>query len=427
MKSPIALSLAVLCLLYALIPSAYAQHVELPDEPAEEAEAEADDYFIWSERDSGYWLSADALLWKRSSSGGSGPIIGGPESLNFGNSSFNFEGGYRLGVGWLIDPNYEVEGVWTQFGGWNSGGSGVLLRGISFDDGSTSPIVDPTGDANFVNATTFFRPLFDAATDSLGGTANDETTEFEFMQPGSTYTLQRTSQMSDGQINFKTRRTQGRRFSFGLGYRHISLSEAALVGITGTFDAFDVDGDEAGVDEPNNQLSDEALTAHGLTLISGGGGLNDPSLGGGDFTMLWNGTAGNRLDGLQGVLDGSIFERGRFALDGNLRAGLFLNRVHGTVIERYADSAGSVYGRSFTDQDDKLAFATNIGLSGTVRLADQFYFRTGYEIMFVTNVGMAPSQQQGVVYDALGNAKYSVQSSDTIFLQGIRAGFEYQW
>ena len=167
---------------------------------------------------------------------------------------------------------------WTQFGGWSANSTGVLTRGISFDGGEASLLVDPTGNANFVNTTTFFRPLFDAATDSRGGppNPNDETTEFEFMRPGSTYMLARSSNLSDGQVNFKTRRTQGHRFSFGLGYRHISLSEAALVGITGTFDAFDVDGDEAGVNGPNDQLSNEALTAHGLALLSGAGGINDP-------------------------------------------------------------------------------------------------------------------------------------------------------
>ena len=423
MKSPIALSLAILCLLSAWMPGANAQHVEPVGEPSEAA----GDYFIWSERETGFWVSADALLWKRNNSGGSGNVIGGPEALRFGNDNFNFEGGYRLGAGWLIDPNYEVEGFWTQFGGWNANSTGVLLRGISFDGGQASPLVDPLpGNANFVNTTTFFRPLFAAATDSLGGTPNDETTEFEFMQPGSVYTLRRSSEMSDGQVNFKTRRTQGRRLSFGLGYRHISLSEAALVGITGTFDAFDVDGDETIVDGPNDQLSGEALAAHGL-LPEIGGSFNDPSLGGDDFTMLWTGTASNQLNGLQGVLDGSIFERGRFTLDGNVRAGVFLNRAHGTIVERYSQTGGSVYGRSFTDESDRASFAANVGLSGSVRLADRFLFRTGYEIMCVTNVGMAPSQQQGVVYNSLGNASYSVQTGDTLILHGLRAGFEYQW
>ena len=423
MKSPIALSLAALCLLCAWLPGANAQQMKPVDEPAEDA----GDYFVMSERDSGFWLSADALLWRRNNTGGGGSIIGGPEALRFGDDSFHFEGGYRLGVGWLIDPNYEVEGFWTQFGGWTANSSGILTRAISFDGGQASLLVDPTGNANFVNTTTFFRPLFDAATDSLGGTANDETTEFEFMRPGSVYTLRRSSDLSDGQVNFKTRRTQGRRFSFGLGYRHITLAEAALVGITGTFDAFDVDGDEAGVNGPNDQLSDQALTAHGLTLTSGAGGFNDPSLGGGAFTMLWSGATGNQLNGLQGVLDGSIFARGRFALDGNLRAGVFLNRVRGTVVEQYSQSGGSVYGRSFTDEADRASFAANVGLSSSVRLAERFYFRTGYEVMCVTNVGMAPTQQQGIVYDGLGNATYSVQTGDTLILHGLRAGFEYQW
>ncbi len=419
MKSPFAFSLVALYLLGAWIPGAKAQQMEpVP---------EAGDYFMLSERESGFWLSAEALLWKRNNSGGGGNIIGGPEALRFGADSFHFEGGYRLGAGWLIDPNYEVEGIWTQFGAWNSSGSGVLTRAISFDGGEASLLVDPTGDANFVNTTTYFRPLFDAATDSLGGTANDETTEFEFMQPGSTYTLSRSSKLSDGQLNFKTRRTQGRRFSFGLGYRHIRLSESALVGITGTFDAFDVDGDETVVDGPNDQLSDEALTAHGLTLLGGGGSFVDPSLAGGAFTMLWNGAAGNQLNGLQGVLDGSIFESDRFALDGNLRAGVFLNRVHGTIVERYSQLGGSVYDRTFADESDRASFVANVGLSGSVRLAERFFFRTGYEVMFVTNVGMAPSQQQGIVYNALGTASYSVQTDDSVVLHGLRAGFEYQW
>lgn len=422
MKSPIALSLVVLCLLLAWTPGANAQ----PVEPVIDPSAAAGDYFVLSERDSGYWVSAEALMWKRSNSGSSGPIIGGPESFRFGNDAFHYEGGYRLGAGWLIDSNYEVEGIWTQFNGWNSGNSGVLLHAISYDDGQADPLVDPMSDGNFVNTTTFFRPLYDAATDDLGGppNPNDETIEFEFMQPGSTYTLQRSSKLSDGQVNFKTRRTQGRRFSLGLGYRHISLTEAAQVGITGTFDAFDVDGDEAGVNDSNDQLSGEALTAHGL---AGAGSFNDPSLAGGAFTMLWNGASSNQMNGLQGVLDGSIFERGRFALDGNVRAGVFLNRAHGSIVERYSQVGGAVYGRSFADEADRASFAGSIGLSGSVRLAERFHFRTGYEVMFVTNVGMAPSQQQGITYDALGNASYSVQTGDSIILQGLRVGFDYQW
>ena len=422
MKSPLVWSLAVLSLLCGSVCPAQAQ-ADLPDDdPAIGA-------FLWPDRETGFWLTTEALLWRRNNSGGSGPIIGGPESIRFGDANFNYEGGYRVGVGWLIDPNYELEGVWTSFSGWSTGQTGILTRAISFDGGQASLFVDPTGDANFVDPTTFFRPLYDAATnpDIANGGANDETDEFEFMQPGSTYTLKQTSNLYDVQLNIKMRRTEGQRYGFGLGFRHVTLAESALVGVRGTFDAFDIDGDEAGVDDGNDQLSDAVLQAAGLTLVSGSGGLYDPGLGGGVFTMLWNGSASNQLNGFQGTCDVSILQRGRYSLDGNVRAGLFHNRVQGAVTETYTDSLDSVYRRSFTNQSDKLSFGGNLGLSSSIRLSERIKFRSGYEVMFLTNTALGPSQQQGLVYDALGNASYSVQAADTLIMHGIRAGLELEW
>ena len=421
MKSPLIWTLVALCLSCSWACPAHAQS----DEPDEEAIGA----FLWPDRETGFWLTTEALLWRRNNSGGSGPVIGGPESLRFGGSEYHYEGGYRVGVGWLIDPNYELEGVWTSLSGWSTGQTGVLTRAISFDDGQASLWVDPTGDANFINQTTFFRPLYDAATnpDIAGGGANDETDEFEFIQPGSAYSLKQSSNLYDIQLNVKTRRTEGQRYGFGLGFRHVTLSEAALAQVSGTFDAFDIDGDEVVVDDGNDQLSDAVLLATGLQLINGSGGFYDPGLGGGVFTMLWNGTASNQLNGLQGTFDAAILERGRYSLDGNLRLGLFHNRIRGTVTETYADSLDSVYRRSFEDESDKLSFGANLGLSSSIRISERIKLRSGYEAMFLTNTALGPSQQQGLVYDGLGNATYSVQAADTLIMQGLRAGIEMEW
>ncbi len=421
MKTPLVWTLVALCLSCSWACPAQAQS----DEPDEEAIGA----FLWPDRETGFWLTTEALLWRRNNSGGSGPVIGGPESIRFGGTDYHNEGGYRVGVGWLIDPNYELEGVWTSFSGWSTGQTGILTRAISFDDGQASVLIDPTGDANFVNHMTFFRPLYDAATnpDIAGGGANDETDEFEFIRPGSTYTLKQTSNLYDIQMNVKTRRTEGQRYSFGLGFRHVTLSEAALARVSGTFDAFDIDGDEAVVDDGNDQLSDAVLLATGLSLISGGGGFYDPSLGGGVFTMLWNGTASNQLNGVQGTFDAAILQRGRFSLDGNLRAGLFHNRVRGTVTETYADSLDSTYRRSFSGESDKLSLGANLGLSSSIRISERIKLRSGYEALFLTNTALGPSQQQGLAYDALGNATYSVQAADTLILHGLRAGIEMEW
>jgi hypothetical protein len=421
MKSPFVCTLVAFCLSSLWISQAIAQ----PDDTDEEAIGA----FLWPERETGFWLTTEALLWRRNNSGGSGPIIGGPETFRFGDSNYHYEGGYRVGFGWLIDPNYEMEGVWTSMSGWGTEQTGILSRAISFDDGQASLFVDPTGDANFVDPSTFFRPLFDSATDpdtvNLG--VDDETDEFEFMQPGSTYLLRQSSNLYDAQLNIKSRRTQGQRFGFGLGFRHVSLSEAALARIQGTFDAFDIDGDELGVDDGNDQLSDSALQRAGLSLISGGGGIFDPSLGGAGFTMQWNGTSSNQLNGIQALMDASIIEYGNISIDGLVRAGVYHNRVRGAVTETYADAVDSVYRRTFEDQSDKLSFGASLGLTTAIRISERIRLRTGYEAMFLTNTALGPSQQQGLVYDALGNASYSVQAADTLILHGLRAGLEMEW
>ena len=120
-------------------------------------------------------------------------------------------------------------------------------------------------------------------------------------------------------------------------------------------------------------------------------------------------------------------ERGRYSLDGNLRLGLFHNRIRGTVTETYADSLDSVYRRSFEDESDKLSFGANLGLSSSIRISERIKLRSGYEAMFLTNTALGPSQQQGLVYDGLGNATYSVQAADTLIMQGLRAGIEMEW
>ena len=128
MKLPCTLSLVLLCILIGPTAGVDAQA------DGESPRIVIDDGCgLWSERDTGFWVSAEALLWNRTQSTGGGTIIGGPESLEFGNQSYTYEGGYRLGLGWLIDPNYEVEGIWTQFHGWNAGSSGFLSHAISFD------------------------------------------------------------------------------------------------------------------------------------------------------------------------------------------------------------------------------------------------------------------------------------------------------
>ena len=377
------------------------------------------------EPETGFRFQADALAWTRNSPHNGSPVISGPESFSqngIGNNGY--VGGYRLGVGYLIDPNYEVEAVWTQFSNWNANGGGVLSHAIAFNGGQADPLVDPTGNANFINTGTYFRSLFDAASDTLG---NPPLKNYAFLNPGSTYAMHTSSNLSDFQANFKTRRSESQRFSFGVGYRNIRLGDNAAVVVTGTFGTNDIPGGGT----TNNNLTDQALTSHGLTLISGpaDGFTNPGALPATTLAMAWNGTAQNQMNGLQGTMDATLAEWGIFTLEGLARAGLFYNQITGHVQEVYAASGAdeSVYGRTLIDKRDVLSFGGNLGLNGVFQLGSRVKLRTGYEAMVVTNTATAADQQQGLTYNSLGQASYAVKGGSTVILHGARIGLEFVW
>lgn len=425
MKSPIGWCLIVAGLLASWTAVAIAQS----DGDAEDTEEEdcsnyqLSEPFAFVEPAAGFRFQADALYWTRTNSGSNNPVIGGPESFSLGSLSNNYVGGYRIGAAWLIDPNYEVEGIWTSFSDWTANSSGVLNRAISFNNGQASPLVDPSGNANFINTGTFFRPVFDAAMDPL---ANPAIQNYDFLKGGSTYAMYSTSTLHDFQANFKSRRSADRRFSYGIGYRNIQLNEGTSALVSGVFGTNDLPAGGTTF----NTLSDAALTAHGLTLISGAadGWTNTPGSTT-TLSMLWNGTTRNQLNGLQSVVDVALLERGFFTLEGVLRAGIFYNRMSGSVREVYAGGGAdnSVYGRTFTDQRDAVSFASNLGLNGVFRINNHLCFRTGYEAMFLTNAALSGNQQNGITYNSLGTASYNVQGGSTVILHGVRAGMEVVW
>lgn len=384
------------------------------------------DPISFAEPDAGFRFMADALIWARTTPGNGLPVIAGPQSFSFNSlsGSSNYVGGYRLGGAWLIDPNYEVEGVWTSFANWNSSSSGVLTRAVAFNGGVNSPLVDPGGTANAINTGTYFRPIFDAAMDPL---ANPAIQNYAFLRPGSTFALFSTSTLYDVQANFKTRRSAYNPYSFGIGYRNIRLSEGAATQISGVFGTNDLPAGGTTF----NILQNDALTAHGLTILNGAADGFTNNLVGPPTTLslLWNGSATNQLNGFQGTFDGSFFERGIFALETVVRAGVFFNHITGSVREVYAAGGAdnSVYGRSFSDDKDVVSFAGNFGLNALFSFSQHVKFRTGYELMLLTNVASAANQQGGIAYNSLGMATYSVQGGSTVLFHGFRAGLEFVW
>ena len=422
MKSPFQWCLVVIGLLAAF---ANAAKAESDDEEAEDncISYKLSEPFNWTEPDSGFRVAADVLIWTRTTTATGTPVIGGPESFTLGGLSNGFVGGYRIGGSWLIDPNYELEGVWTTFSDWTANGGGLLSRAISFNNGQGNTLVDPSGNANFINTGTFFRPVFDAAMDPL---ANPAIQNYAFLKGNSTYTLNSFSSLHDTQVNFKTRRSSNRRFAFGIGYRNVGFDESTTAVVSGTFGTNDIPAGGT----THTILTDQALTKHGLTLLSGAadGWTNTPA-NPMTLSMLWNGTASNQMNGIQATTEANLLQRGPFSLEGVIRKGIFYNRISGTAREVYAASGSddSVYGRSFADDRDVVSFVGNAGLNGVYSVNDFVRFRAGYEVMLLTNMAVAGNQQNGISYNSVGNASYSVQGGSNIFFHGARAGLELIW
>lgn len=391
----------------------------------DDSSSELSDPFIPTEPATGLRFQADALIWTRNSQRSNLPIIGGPETFSLnGLNNYSYTGGYRIGLGYLIDPNYEAEVVWTQFSDWTGNGAGVLTRAVAFNGGQASTLVDPTGNANFINTSTYFRPIYDAASDPL---SNPAIQNYDFLKAGGQYAMHSQSNLYDIQANFKTRRSVDQPFSFGVGYRNIHLGDNADAVVSGTFGTSDLPAGGT----THNVLTDQALVDHGLTLISGAadGFTNNPAGPATTLSMLWNGSTQNQLNGVQGTADATLLEKGPLSLEGVLRTGLFYNQMTGTVREVYAAGGAdnSVYGRTLTDRRDTVSFASNIGLNGVIQIGNRVRIRTGYEAMFLTNTAVAANQQQGVVYNSLGQASYSIRGGSAVILHGARIGLEVVW
>jgi hypothetical protein len=139
---------------------------------------------------------------------------------------------------------------------------------------------------------------------------------------------------------------------------------------------------------------------------------------------FWNTRTRNNLYGFQIGEDWKIFERGRFSLDGLVKAGMFDNNAEETT-------GVSMYRRMYWESatTNQLAFLGEIGLQAKYRLAQRLLLKAGYEAIWLQGVALAPGQisktfsngdPRNTYVQALG-----VDSGSGVFFHGATAGLEY--
>ena len=125
-------------------------------------------------------------------------------------------------------------------------------------------------------------------------------------------------------------------------------------------------------------------------------------------------------------MDASFLESEYFQIGGYAKAGVYHNRARGSVSEVYQnfENNQSLYTRSFSDSQNRVAFAGNLGITGTIFLRDNLRLFGGYELMYLSGVALAPDQNGGISTSIANMTSLNLQSHGQALFHGGRIGFE---
>lgn len=328
----------------------------------------------------------DWLFLQRDNDGPSTNLITGPDAFAT-DADFDYESGYRLFAS-MGTCDFDVEARFSRVEDWTDSAGGQLASQFDFDSqsgGGNNMLALPNA-INFAAEYT--------------GIGVDETLEPQFLGPNSNALFQVETVYNDFDITLKTSRLN--RHRVGLGFRHIDFDEDNGLRVAGTFSS-------AGDD---NLLSDEALSAAGLTAIAGGGGFAD----GDPMTVDFHSVNDNNLNGLHLTYDFEAVNTSIWVLDLFANVGVFHNQIRNSIDERYIGgvNGGTIYSTGNSDSENDIAWAGQIGFSGGVKLTDNWKFLVGYEALFIDGLG-------------LGIKSPPASGDESVLLHGGRLGFEGVW
>ena len=138
---------------------------------------------------------------------------------------------------------------------------------------------------------------------------------------------------------------------------------------------------------------------------------------------FWNTTTTNNLYGFQIGADGKVFERGRFSIDGLVKAGIFDNNA----VESTGVSVYKIVRPSFASTNHA-AFVGEIGLQCKYQVTNTLMLKAGYEAIWLQDVALAPGQIQETDMTTPTTAQaFGVNCNSGVFYHGATVGVEYSF
>jgi hypothetical protein len=140
------------------------------------------------------------------------------------------------------------------------------------------------------------------------------------------------------------------------------------------------------------------------------------------FKPFWNTRTTNNLFGLQVGADGKIWERGRFSINGLIKAGAYGNQAEestGVTIFKIS--------RPSSSKTNHAAFVGEIGLQCKYQVSKGLGLKVGYEALWLEGVALAPGQIQETYTTKPDRMHALGLSSSGVLFHGATAGLAYSF
>jgi hypothetical protein len=302
---------------------------------------------------------------------GNVPITHGTPALNSTDLDQGFSPGFRVGVTYHVDSNYDLEASFFRISDWDS------TRSIGPDNPLNWLVMKAPGG--------FF-----------------QTQDFTYQSMKWDY----STELYNAELNVRYKFSS--RITVLAGFRWFQLHE----NLQGT-----IPPPDRILDSWKSNLSYNLYDV--ARIENQPGGTPAPPL-----PPFWNTSTTNNLYGLQIGAVGKLFERGSFSLDGLIKVGEYCNHASestGVSIEKVVRPSGA--------SNNHAAFVGEAGLQCKYQVTRGITLKLGYEALWLDGVALAPGQIQETynTFAPVSVTALGVNSDSNVLFHGATAGLEFSF
>ncbi len=289
-------------------------------------------------------------------------------ALNSTDLEQGYTPGFRLGAAYRFNPKYDISVSYSRI-----------------DDWDTTESVGPNSPPDWL------------VMKAPGGFFQTQDFSFQSM------TWDYSTKLQNAELNVQRKCSD--RIKILAGFRWLRLKE-----------------DLKGTIPPNDRILpiwkiDPNLTLYDVARIENLPGIPNTE----ELPPFWDTATKNDLYGLQVGADAKLFERGRFSVNGIVKAGGYWNRAsESTVVSIEKKLFGS------NARTDHAAFVGEAGLQCRYQFTNNMALKVGYEALWLEGIALAPGQieKTSCAFNPVSVTSTGVNAGSNTLFHGVTAGLE---